>query len=362
MSSARRSPLHEWHASNGAQFIDLHGWQVPNQYAKPEIEYAALRNGAAFSDLWHQSRFRIEGDDSIAFLNELLTIKMESIPVDGCATAYMCNERGGIIDFFSIYRDRNYILLLGNCAARAKAFDWLRTQAAQMNKYRVEIADVSSAQGQIAVRGPSSLVLVERLCFGQDISKEAGDVTLATIGTARCLVIAGNHGPVKGFDLIAGSLYIVPIWEKLLEASRATGARAIGHAAHDILRIESGSPSIGTDTDDSTTPIEINDSDRVDFNKRLFMGRRALMHSTSGEMSRCFVSLKFEGIAKIAPEAEVLYESIPVGRVTSVTNSPVSRGTIALGYMNSYKANDGANVAVRGTDDQLYPCVVAREK
>ncbi|MCC6547497.1 aminomethyl transferase family protein [Candidatus Sumerlaeota bacterium] len=362
MSSARRSPLHEWHSANGAQFIDLYGWQVPNQYAKPEIEYAALRNGAAFSDLWHHSRFRIEGDDSIAYLNELLTVNVASIPMESCASAYMCNERGGIIDLFSVYRDRSYVLLMGNCSARMKAFNWLQQQAARLEKYRVEVADVSSGQGQIAVRGPGALLLVERLCFGQDIGKGTGEVTLATIGTARCLVIGSSYGPVKGFDLIAGSLYVVPIWEKLLEAARATGARAIGHAAHEILRVESGCPSIGMDTDDSTTPIEINDAAKVDFHKNAFVGRRALMHSTSGEMSRLLVPLKFEGPAKVSPEAEILYESIPVGRVTSVTNSPVTRGLVALGYMNSYKAIPGVRVSARGDDGQLYPCEVAREQ
>jgi glycine cleavage system aminomethyltransferase T len=126
------------------------------------------------------------------------------------------------------------------------------------------------------------------------VNKERGEVTLATIGTARCLVIATTFGPVKGFDVITGSLYVTAIWEKLQEAARATGARHIGHAAHDILRIESGIPAVGFDVDEDTTPIEINQITQVDFTKRVFIGRRALMHSTAGETSRSLVSLKFD--------------------------------------------------------------------
>ena len=359
--SERQSPLFDWHTANGAQFVELSGWQVPNFYSKPDIEYAALRNGAGFTDLWHHSRYRIEGDDTLGFLNELLTINVSSIAPETCGFGYMCNDRGGIIDSFMIYRDPNYCLLLGTPAGRGAAFNWLQAQAQRLPKYHVRVADVSSAQGQISVRGPGSAVLIERLCFGQKVNKERGEVTLATIGTARCLVIATTFGPVKGFDVITGSLYVTAIWEKLQEAARATGARHIGHAAHDILRIESGIPAVGFDVDEDTTPIEINQITQVDFTKRVFIGRRALMHSTAGETSRSLVSLKFDGMARIQAGAEILFETIPVGRITSAAQSPFYRSAIALGYINSYKAVTGTRLSVRSEDGQLNACEVMRE-
>ncbi len=49
--------------------------------------------------------------------------------------------------------------------------------------------DVSQAQGQVGLRGPGALALLERVTFGTKFDFTESHAALATIGTARCLAI-----------------------------------------------------------------------------------------------------------------------------------------------------------------------------
>lgn len=350
---ARRSSLYDWHAANGARFLEFGGWDIPEAYGKVEVEYAALRNGAGLVDLCHEARYRVEGDDAEAFLNELVTINMRNVTKGNSQSAYLCNQRGGILDEVIIYRDENYILLLGNGASRAEVAPWLDENAARFvaEKKRVTVADVSTAQGQIGLRGPGALPLLERVSFGQRFQMEPGTATLATIGTARSLVIK-RHAISEGFDLIAGSVFIQPIWEKLIDAARATGARPVGFGALEVVRVESCIPRVGMEIDVDTTPLEIHKGDRVDFGKGNFLGRRALMHSTSNEFSRALVQMKFEGDVPVEAGTDLFFDSLPIGRITSKVMSPMNRCTVALGYVNAMKSTPGTRLVARATNGE----------
>lgn len=359
--AGQRTPLHSWHAAHGARFIDYFGWDVAESYGNPEAEYSSLRNAAGFIDVCHTSRLRIEAADAVGFLNDLLTVSVGAIPLEMNGFGFMCNDRGGIIDAFTIYRDEKYSLLLGATAARQESLDWIRGHAARHAKFGATVADVSLAQGQISVRGPSASQLIERLSYGQRLRLEPGMGAIATIGTARCLVLNHCRGPLPRYEIIAGSMYIPSLWEKIAEMAEGFAARPVGMVARDMLRIETGVASIGTDIDSDTTPLELNQAESVDFTKRHFIGRRALMHSTVSEFSRTLVTIRIDNKSAIDPGSEILFDDTPVGRVTSVTISPTQRCRVALGFINTMKAVAGVRVALRGSDGQLHVGEIQRK-
>jgi sarcosine oxidase subunit alpha len=47
----QRTPLHPWHASHGARFTDLGGWELPAVYTTREREVAAARTGLVLADI-----------------------------------------------------------------------------------------------------------------------------------------------------------------------------------------------------------------------------------------------------------------------------------------------------------------------
>jgi len=357
--TGKKLPLHDWHQANAARFIDAAGWSVPEAYGKPEIEYAALRNGTGIVDLCHEARYRIEGADGPAFLNSLLTINVDKVPVRFASHCYMCNHRGGIIDSLVLYRDENYFLLLGSGAARLDVLDWMQAESQKMERAVIYVTDVSTAQGQVALRGPGAGTLLERIA-GQRLPLDSGHGVVATIGNARTLVIRRPQGTADGFDLIVGSVYLQQLWEKITDAARAAGARPIGHAAREIFRVESGIPRQGLEIDSDITPLELNHGELIDFEKKVFNGRRALLHSTSSEFSRSLVALRTEMSQPLEPGQDVIFDTMPIGRVTSVVSSPMLRCKLALGLVNSMKAIPGTPVKVATREGNLIAAEVLK--
>lgn len=354
----KKSPLHDWHAANGARFVEFGGWQLPEVYGKSvEQEYATLRNGAALVDLCHEARYRVEGNDAAEFLNELLTVDVADMDVRMSKYGYLCNPRGGIIDGLTVYRDQNYFLLLGNAPQRYQTLDWLEAQSRTKANYEVRVADVTTAQGQVCLMGPGAPVVLERAVFQQKFTLDPGAATLVSVGEARCLVLRRF---TDGYDIITGSVYLGGLWDKLSEVVRSMGSRPVGFAGREILRVESGLPQYGLEIDQETTPLEITQSPAVDFRKPRFVGRRALMHSLSAEFTRVLVAVKVEMDRPLEMGAEVLADSFPVGRVTSFAISPLMRCRMALAFVSSIRSKPGTVVTLRNRDGHTYRGEIVR--
>jgi aminomethyltransferase len=355
----KKLPLNDWHVANGARMIDEGGWQIPESYGKVELEYAALRNGCGFADLTHEARYRVEGQDSAAFLQKVSTTNIERLSVRHGVLAYLCNDKGTALDLLMIYRDENYFLLIGSGQSRLAVIDWLQAQRAEFEG-QVTVDDISSAQGHIGLRGPGAATMLERVAFGQRLVLDPGTAMVLTIGSARTLVIRRPQGMAEGYDIVTGAIYLQPLWDKFAEAARATGARPIGLAAREIYRVESGIPRNGLEMGTSTTPIELNQPTGVDFAKGYFVGRRAMLHASASETTKLLVGLRLDMNAAIEPGAELLYDTLPIGVVTSTVVSPALRCRLALGFVNSVKSAPGTTIKVRSRGDNVIPCEVVK--
>ncbi|MBI1292565.1 hypothetical protein GC173_15205 [bacterium] len=355
----KKLPLNDWHLGNGAKMIDESGWQIPESYGKVELEYAALRNGCGFADLTYEARYRVEGPDSVAFLQLLTTTNIERLGVRHAVIAYICDDRGSALDIVLIYRDENYFLLIGSGAARIAMVDWLQAKRDEF-KGQVTVDDISSAQGHIGLRGPGAATMLERVAFGQRIALDPGTAMVLTIGSARTLVIRRPQGMVEGYDIVTGAIYIQPLWEKFAEAARATGARPIGLAAREIYRVETGIPRNGHEIGGNSTPIELNQPTGVDFAKGNFIGRRAMLHASASDVTRALVGLRLDANAVIDQGAELLYDTLPIGIVTSTVVSPALRCRLALAFVNTVKSAPGSTIKVRSRGDAVIPCEVIR--
>lgn len=355
----KKLPLNDWHVANGARMIEEAGWQVPESYGKVELEYAALRNGCGFADLTYEARYRIEGPDSVAFLHRISTTNIERLAVRHATPAFICNDNGGVLDKVMIYRDENYLLIFGSGSSRLAMIDALQAQR-EAFQGQVSVDDISTAQGHIALRGPGAATMLERVAFGQRLTLDPGTAMVLTIGSARTLVIRRPQGVPEGYDIVTGAIYTQPLWDKFAEASRATGARPIGLAASEIYRVESGIPRNGAEISPAVTPIELNQPTGVDFAKGAFVGRRAMLHASAAETTKALVTLRMDVNAAVEPGAELLFDSFPIGRVTSTVVSPALRCRLALGFINTVKSAAGTTVKVRAKGDAVVPCEVVK--
>lgn len=91
-TAGRRSPLHAWHESHGARFVDRHGWRVPASYGDMSGAVAAARTGLALADVTAFAKYLVTGKDVAA----LARARMEDpqpgkmIPVKEPRPGWLC--------------------------------------------------------------------------------------------------------------------------------------------------------------------------------------------------------------------------------------------------------------------------------
>ena len=70
----RRTSLHSWHTVNGGKMVDFGGWDMPVQYDAGILkEHLDTRRYGGLFDVSHMGRFRIQGRDTVPFLQHVLT-------------------------------------------------------------------------------------------------------------------------------------------------------------------------------------------------------------------------------------------------------------------------------------------------
>src|ERR1700688_672862 len=67
-----RTPLHHWHATHNARFLDSDGWRLPAVYSTVEKEIAAARAGLGLADISAFAKISLLGRNVPALAQALL--------------------------------------------------------------------------------------------------------------------------------------------------------------------------------------------------------------------------------------------------------------------------------------------------
>ena len=99
-----KTPLHAWHGENGGKMVPFGGWDMPVQYADGILsEHLATRRCGGLFDVSHMGRFRVEGRDTMAFLQRVLTNDASLLEPWQAQYTLIANENGGVIDDAYLY-------------------------------------------------------------------------------------------------------------------------------------------------------------------------------------------------------------------------------------------------------------------
>jgi len=119
-------------------------------------------------------------------------------------------------------------------------------------------------------------------------------------------------------------------------AISTAGALEVGERVWETLRVEAGTPRFGADMDDTTIPIEAGIGERaIDDTKGCYTGQEVIVRiKHRGHVNRNLRRLAFSKGASVGDELFTSDNSEkPVGRITSVVESPRDGGPIGLGYV-----------------------------
>jgi len=325
---------------------------MPIWYKGITSEHLAVRNSVGVFDISHMGRVIITGIDAEAFLNYVITNDVSVLSPNDAQYSVMCNESGGIIDDFVVYRlDTEKFLMVYNATNRAKDYEWLIKTA---EGYDVKIEDVSDDVAMLAVQGPNAEKTLQRIST-EDLSLikrfKCGRTKLADVEVF--LARTGYTGE-DGFEIFVWNTSLTKpdkalrLWNAVLDAGEPYGIQQCGLGARDTLRLEAGLCLYGNDIDEDKTPYEARLGFVVKLQKGGFIGKKELEKQKNEGINnkRVGVQMTERGIPR--PKFEVHdSKGEKIGCVTSGTYSPLLKCGIAMAYVQTPQSKEGNLVSIK---------------
>lgn len=375
MSAPLSSPLHEtplcrWHAAHGGRMVDFAGWNMPVQYASIVDEHLATRRAAGLFDVSHMGRLAVGGPRSLAWLESLLTRRVEGIgPGQYRYTLVTAGDTGSvsILDDALVSRDTDAadgsprMGLVVNASNRGAVVAWLRSRLPASG---VTLDDHTGGTAMIAVQGPAAVGAVAGLCRPADAATIRAlrnyRGSPAVVAGVPAMVSRTGYTGEDGVEVTVPAAEAVAVWEAILSAVEPLGGRACGLGARDTLRLEAGMPLYGHELRADSDPFALGLGLAVNLDGRSFPGADALREMRSRPAARVRVGLDL-GSRRSAREGSPVHAgdgtSRVVGVVTSGSFAPTLSRAVAMAMVDREVSEPGTDVVV-AIRDALQPARV----
>jgi aminomethyltransferase len=361
-----RSPLHDRHVSRGAKLADFGGWEMPIEYPGGGVlrEHTAVRTSVGVFDVSHLGKARVTGHRAGAYVNDTLTNDLGRIGEGQAQYTLCCDDAsGGVVDDLIAYLHSDAdVFLVPNAANTAEVVRRLRAQA----PHGVEVENLHHRLGVLAVQGPRSGVLLDRLDLPVDCDYMS--FTGAEWQGRPVVVCRSGYTGERGYELLPRWEDAGDLWDALFVAGEDLGTLACGLGARDTLRTEMGYPLHGQDLSLEITPVQARSGWAVGWAKPRFWGRDVLTRERAEGPRRLLWGLRALDRAIPRPHMTVRTDSgEPVGKVTSGTYSPTLKVGIGLALLDrGVGAGATVSVDVRGRPSRMAvvkpPLVPARTR
>jgi len=351
----KKLPLSDIHEKMGAKMVDFAGFYMPIQYTNGiKIEHETVRNSVGVFDVSHMGQIFIRGENSVNFLQYLLSNDVENLVPGKVQYTCMPNHNNGIVDDLLVYMiDVNHYMLVVNASNIDKDFNWLSTE----NRFNCEIVNESDNYSILAVQGPKSKDLLSQITNGNINQLKYYNFFIGSIKDVDNVIISrtGYTGEL-GFELYIKNRFVEKVWNHLFNTNITLSP--IGLAARDTLRMEKGFCLYGNDIDDSTSPIEAGLSWITKFNKKFINYDNLNKEKLNGPIKKLIgLELIDRGIARKDYEIYCSKNQI-IGNITSGTMSPTLSKSIALGYVKTEYSHIGTELYVKVRNKMLKSKVV----
>lgn len=353
--------LHEFHQSFGAQFGEVAGAEVVQNYGDALAEHAALQSSAGVIDLSFRGRLCVLGADRARFLNGQVTSNVKELKTgQGCYAALTTNK-GKLHGDLNIYCLAEELLLDFEPGLTAKFTDRLERFVVADD---VQFVDVAPHYGLLSVQGPRAGDIAAALGLFPVLPEKPFESVTASDGTLGELYLANQpRAGSAGFDFFVPVAAMAAVADKLIAAAKDIGGCACGWDALEMARIEAGIPRFGADMDETNLPQEAGiESRAVSFTKGCYIGQEVINRIRSfGQVSRALRGLRLPDDLPALPVHgdKLLHEGKEVGFITSAVKSPAFRANIALGYVRKECNAIGTELTLRNGSGEWLTKIVS---
>jgi len=331
------------HKALGAKMVPFAGYFMPVQYDGVNVEHESVRNDVGVFDVSHMGEFLIEGPNALDLIQKVSSNDASKLTIAKAQYSCLPNNDGGIVDDLIIYKlkDEQYLLVV-NASNIEKDWNWIQSK----NDVGAEMRDLSEGYSLLAIQGPNAVEKMQGLS-SHDLSsiKFYNFVVSDFAGIEHVIISATGYTGSGGFEIYCKNSEVKKIWDKVTEA----GAKPIGLASRDTLRLEMGYCLYGNDIDDTTSPIEAGLGWITKFTKE-FTNSEALEDQKRRGTERKLVAFELDDRGIPRQGYDIVDNSgRKIGEVTSGTMSPSLGKGIGLGYVPTIFAdiNSKINIQIR---------------
>jgi aminomethyltransferase len=329
--------------------VDFAGWSMPVQYGSIVEEHQATRRAIGLFDISHMGRLIIDGPEARAFLDSVLTRRIDDMTPGQVRYSLICNDAGGVLDDVLVYQIHlpegqlsGYGLVV-NASNRTKIAAWL---GQRRGRYDVQVDDKTSDYAMIAAQGPRAIEILETITDHALTALRYYHGAMTRVAGYRSFVSRTGYTGEDGCEIICDAADVELIWTQLVDRATSVGGGPVGLAARDTLRLEAGMPLYGHELGEQYNPVQAGLDFAVNLRNRQFVGRDAILRFQQDHSQPVRVGLQIEGKRPAREGAVVLQADSPVGSVTSGTFSPTFERPIAMGYVKQTAAAPGTPLAV----------------
>ncbi len=316
--------------------IEFAGFQMPAFYAGPPSpvaeEHLAVRGDVGVFDVSHMGQIETTGPGASELLQRVISNDISRVAIGGAQYGLLCRQDGGVLDDVISYRlDVERWLTVTNASNHERDLAWFREHADE----QLQVLDRSADYAMLAVQGPRARELVQAISDAPLPARMTAAVR--RIGGAEVLVCGTGYTGEDGVELLLAPESAPALWDELARR----GARAVGLAARDTLRLEACFPLYGNDLSLERNPIEagLGWCCKEDTG---FIGAEAVRAAREAGPPQRLVAFTIEGPG-IARQGNPV---IGGGVVTSGTLLPCLGIGAGLAYVPSARADPGTSLQI----------------
>lgn len=307
-------------------------------------EYHAARTGAALRDAQTSFRLYMRGADHLDFLHRMTSNDFHNLQLGHGLEAVFIEQRARILDLATCYRGPDATALILSPDSRTTIPAWLdRFIFAEA----LELADRTDETAMFELIGPQAPQLVIRT-LDADLAK-LQDHQLLDPQVADDLWLARTTGP--GLRAFGPPATVKALWQRFA----AAGARPIGAATWEILRVEQGLPLLGRELTQDYNPWEAGLGRAIHLDKGCYIGQEVIARlDTYDKVKQHLVGLRLSATELPSTGQPLRDGTREVGRITSAVHSPTF-GPIALAYVRRSACAEGTALDAGGAQATVVP-------
>ena len=336
-----------WYAPDGMEAVETYGFERQSWFEPVVGECRALREAVGIIDVSNFAKYRIRGAGAHDYLERLVANRVPAETGRSCLTP-MIGLRGGIAGDFTITRlgDEDYLMIGSGIAERyhQRYFDMVSRADT------VVFESLTEAWAGFNVAGPNARALLGELTDAELSSEAFGFMQNRPVSVAGidAIAIRVSFSGDLGWEVYVPVEHQAVLYEALLEAGKAHGARPVGSRALLSLRVEKGYGSWSREYSPEYWPQEVGLDRLIKLDKPEFLGREAYLAIKDKPPREKLVVVRVETENADANGGEPVFltDGTPVGRVSSGAYGHSVAASIALCFIMTEHAVPGTELDV----------------